>query len=188
MNFFLDKHLSDWNDIDDWWNKYQTTQDPSDWIRWDWTVPPPEDDTFDYLLKKRQDNSGIYFAVFFGVLIFVLLAAFCGFLKYFCDMSRRNSRNTNYDRLTANDSRPGTPSQRSSVPTISRNFERPHIILEFSNPVSDSSYLVLAPDPPPRYDEVVIGDLSGERNFQEVQPAIPDTPPPQYEENNPPRY
>lgn len=180
------------DDNDDWWNKYQTTQDPFDGNRnpWDWINPPPQDDRFDYLIKKKNDNSVIYFAVFFAVLIFVLIAAFCGFLKYFCEVSRRNPRNTNYDRLAASDPRRSPSLQRGSVPTISSNIthERRHFILEFSNPVSDSNYIVIAADPPPRYDEVVVGDLCAEGNFPEVHPAIPDTPPPQYDDSIPLRY
>lgn len=41
---------------------------------------------------------------------------------------------------------------------------------------------------PPRNYVVVIGDLSAKGNFQEVEAAMPDTPPPLQDENNSQRY
>lgn len=120
----------------------------------------------------------------------MLLSAFLAYLKYYCEEASRNSRVSIYNSLPATDSPSSTPTQRSSVSTISRNVtpERPLFILEFNNLATDSTNRVNVADQPPRYAEVVIGDLSGEGTFPEVQPTIPETPPPEYTEDNEPRF
>lgn len=124
------------------------------------------------------------------MIVFVLLAALSACLKYYCEENNRIARVSAYNRVTTIHPPPDTPPRRSSLPTIARNVtpERLHIILDINSLATETSNRVNAADRPPRYDEVVIADLSGEAKFVEVQPAIPETPPPAYGEDNVPRF
>lgn len=117
-----------------------------------------------------------------ALIVSAIIIGLFAYFKYHNGQRGRSSRNNASGSYGFQESH---ISQRISSTTASRSttYDREHSVIIPDNIIRSSDV-----NQPPRYDDVVLNDLSGKGNFPEVKPSVPETPPPQYNDHNTTKY